>query len=175
MTQGHANVPEGFVPSNDGSFEDREFGWDDEIQNDGPEYITLPEGDYDFEVVDFERARHEGSEKLPPCNKAIVHIRVKGKDASGHEGETIIRHQLFLHTKTEGLLCAFFMGIGQRKKGEKLKMNWAMVPGSRGRCRVGIREYNGKAFNEIKKFYEPDGQPAPRAQQAQMSFERGKF
>ena len=95
---------------------------------------------------------------------------------TSHEGETIIRHQLFLHTKTEGLLCAFFTGIGQRKKGEKLKMNWAMVPGSRGRCRVGIREYNGKTFNEIKKFYEPvSGQPAPQPQQAQMSFEQGKF
>lgn len=54
-------------------------------------------------------------------------------------------------------------------------MNWAMVPGSRGRCRVGIREYNGKTFNEIKKFYEPEDQPAPQKQQAQMSFEQGKF
>lgn len=173
----YGNVPERFVPNGSAdSFDDREFGWDDEIEKDGPDYITLPEGDYDFEVVDFERARHEGSEKLPPCNKAIVHIRVKGKDASGHEVETIIRHQLFLHTKVEGMLCAFFTGIGQRKKGEKLKMNWAMVPGSRGRCRVGTREYNGKTYNEIKKFYEPvSSQPAPQPQQAQMSFEQGKF
>lgn len=51
-----------------------------------------------------------------------------------------------------------------------------MLRGSRGRCRVGIREYNGKTFNEIKKFYEPvSGQPAPQPQQAQMSFEQGKF
>lgn len=174
MTYG--NVPEGFVPNNNAEgFNDREFGWDDEIQNDAPDYITLPEGDYDFEVIDFERARHEGSEKLPPCAKAVVHIKVEGRDEAGNEGVAIIRHQLFLHTKTEGLLCAFFMGIGQRKRGEKLRMNWSLVPGSRGRCRVGIREYEGKKYNEIKKFYEPAEKPATQPQQAQMSFEQGKF
>lgn len=25
---------------------EREYGWDDEIQNDGPEYVVLPDGDY---------------------------------------------------------------------------------------------------------------------------------
>lgn len=137
--------------------EDRELGWDDVIENDSPEFVILPDGDYDFEVVDFERGRHNGSEKLPPCNKAIVHIRIEGK-----EGISIIKHQLFLHTITEGMLCAFFTGIGQRQKGERLKMNWNAVVGSKGRCKVGTRKWTndeGKemTFNEIKKFYEPEG------------------
>lgn len=34
----------------------RELGWDDAIENDGPDYVTLPAGDYDFEVIDFEQA-----------------------------------------------------------------------------------------------------------------------
>jgi len=135
---------------------ERELGWDDEIENDGPEFVVLPEGDYDFEVIELERARHPGSPKLPPCNKAVVHIRIEGK-----EGISVIRHQLFLHTKTEGLLCAFFTGIGQRQKGEKLKMNWSKVVGSRGRAKVGIRRFTNDEgremeFNEIKKFYEPE-------------------
>lgn len=128
---------------------ERELGWDDPIENDGPEFILLPEGDYDFEVIEFERGRHNGSEKLPPCNKATVYIKI-----AGAEGETTIRHNLFLHTKTEGLLCAFFTGIGQRQKGEKVTMNWNKVVGSRGRCKVGIKTYEGKQYNEIKKFYE---------------------
>jgi len=136
--------------------EDRELGWDDVIENDSPEFVILPDGDYDFEVVDFERGRHNGSEKLPPCNKAIVHIRIEVK-----EGISIIKHQLFLHTITEGMLCAFFTGIGQRQKGERLKMNWNAVVGSKGRCKVGTRKWTndeGKemVFNEIKKFYEPE-------------------
>jgi len=133
-----------------------ELSWDDVIENDSPEFIILPDGDYDFEVVDFERGRHNGSEKLPPCNKAIVHIRIEGK-----EGISIIKHQLFLHTITEGMLCAFFTGIGQRQKGERLKMNWNAVIGSKGRCKVGTRKWTndeGKemVFNEVKKFYEPE-------------------
>lgn len=136
--------------------EDRELGWDDVIENDSPEFVILPDGDYDFEVVDFERGRHNGSEKLPPCNKAIVHIRIEAK-----EGISIIKHQLFLHTITEGMLCAFFTGIGQRQKGERLKMNWNAVIGSKGRCKVGTRKWTndeGKemTFNEVKKFYEPE-------------------
>jgi hypothetical protein len=129
----------------------RELGWDDPIENDSPDFVVLPEDDYDFEVIEFERARHTGSEKLPPCNMAIVHIQIKNT-----EGISIIKHRLFLHTKTEGMLCAFFTAIGQRKKGEKLQMNWNAVIGARGRAHVGIREYNDKKYNEIKRFHEPE-------------------
>jgi hypothetical protein len=132
-----------------------ELNWDSTIEHDS-EFVTLPEGDYDFEVVEFERARHNGSEKLPACGKAIIHIKIEGK-----EGTSIIKHNLFLHSTTEGMLCAFFTGIGQRKHGEKLQMNWNKVIGSKGRAKVGIRKFtNDKGqvleFNEIKKFYEPE-------------------
>jgi hypothetical protein len=128
-----------------------ELGWDDQIEHDSPDFVVLPEGDYDFEVIEFERARHSGSEKLPPCNIAIVHIQIKNV-----EGISIIKHRLFLHKKTEGMLCAFFTAIGQRKHGEKFQMNWNAIIGARGRARVGIREYNDKKYNEIKRFYEPE-------------------
>ncbi len=135
---------------------ERELSWDDQIQNDGPKFVILPEGDYDFEVIGFERARHQGSENLPPCNKAILTIKISGADGQS----TQIKHNLFLHSKTEGLLCAFFTAIGQRKKGEKITMNWNAVPGSHGRCKVRIHEWtnqkNGEKMkrNEISKFYE---------------------
>ncbi|MCL4441073.1 MAG: DUF669 domain-containing protein [Firmicutes bacterium] len=151
--------------------EGRELSWDDQIENDGTDYTLLPEGDYDFEVVEFERARHNGSDKLPACNKAIVHIRVKGA-----AGMSTIKHNLFLHSSTEGLLCAFFTGIGQRKKGEKVTMNWSKVVGSTGRCKVGVRSWkNDKGedvkINEIKKFYEP----AEAAPGTNKGFEAGRF
>ena len=176
MTQ-NGNLPEGFYPSNDGNFEDREFAWDDEIEKEGAEYVTLADGDYDFEVLDFERGRHEGSAKLPPCPKAILHIKVEGKDKNtGAEGITVIRHQLFLHSKTEGLLSNFFTSIGLKKKGERLKMNWSLVPGSKGRARIGTRTYEGKEYNEVKRFYEPvaTANTVP-AQPVQTTFEAGKF
>lgn len=149
-----------------------ELNWDDPIENDSPDFTILPEGDYDFEVIDFERGRHNGSDKLPPCNKAVVHIKIEGE-----EGVSIIRHNLFLHSITEGLLCAFFTGIGQRKKGEKITMNWNKVVGSTGRAKVGIRKWTNdsgeeKIFNEITRFYEPDesGEIQPG-----KKFEAGRF
>lgn len=136
--------------------QERELGWNDAIEKDGSDFELLPEGDYDFEVLSFERGRHAGSEKLPPCNKAVLTIKLTG--ANGNT--TNITHQLFLHTKCEGLLCAFFTAIGQRKHGERLNMNWNLVPGSKGRCKIGIHEWKGndgevRKSNEIKKFYEP--------------------
>lgn len=146
---------------------EREFGWEDQIENDGPEFALLPDGDYDFEIVDFERGRHNGSDKLPPCNKAIVHVKVEGP-----EGINIIKHNLFLHSKTEGMLCAFFTAIGQRKKGERVSMNWNAVVGSKGRCKVYIDKWTNdqgeeKLSNKIKKFYEPD--------ENNVKFQAGRF
>ena len=127
---------------------EREYNWDDVITEDATEFPLLPEGDYDFEVESYERARHPGSDKLPPCNKAIVKIRIE--EAAG---TVYINHNLFLHSKTEGMLSAFFAAIGMKKKNEPMRMDWNRVPGGRGRCKVGIREYKENKYNEIKRFY----------------------
>ena len=132
---------------------ERAFGWDDEIEKDSSDFILLPEGDYDFTVESFERGRHNGSEKLPPCNKAILKLRIETS-----EGAALVNHNLFLHTKTEGMISAFFTAIGQKKKGEKIKMNWNAVIGAKGRCKIGIHEWTGddgekRQGNQVKKFY----------------------
>lgn len=145
-----------------------ELNWDDEIEQDGPDFVTLPAGDYRFEVVKFERGRHNGSAKLPPCNKAIVHLKIQGE-----EGIAIIRHQLFLYSSCEGLLCAFFAAIGQRKHGQRVKMDWSKVVGATGTAKVGIRSWtndSGKEYttNEILRFYDFDKQPQLRQETVQQ-------
>lgn len=138
---------------------DRELDWGDSIEKDS-EFTLLKEGDYNFTVETFERARHPGSDKLPPCNKAIVSIHIDSP-----EGSTTIKHNLFLHTKCEGMLSAFFEAIGQKKKGERISMNWNMVPGSTGRCKVTVRNYKNKdgedrQSNQISRFYPKEDKPA---------------
>lgn len=141
---------------------ERSYEWDDEISADGG-FVDLPDGDYPFTIVSFDRERHGGSAKLPPCNKAVLHIEVDG----GEKGKTTIKSSLFLHSKTEGLLCAFFTSIGQRKHGETLKMDWSKVPGSAGWLRLGRRSFvNDKgetvSVMDVKRFLPPgeDGEVA---------------
>ncbi|MEK4283242.1 DUF669 domain-containing protein [Ureibacillus sp. FSL K6-0165] len=132
---------------------ERELGWDDTIEKDDGGFILLPEGDYDFTVTKFERARFQGSAKMPPCNQAKLELTVHSQEY----GDVKVFHNLFLHTKTEWQLSQFFMAIGQKKKGEPLRMNWGTVPGSKGRLKLKIDEYekDGKKYqnNKVEKFY----------------------
>ena len=133
---------------------DRELNWDDEIQKDGGGFVVLPDGDYDFTVTKFERGRFTGSEKMPACNQAKLELTIH----SPEYGDVVIFHNLFLHTKIEGLLSNFFAGIGQKKKGEPLKMNWNAVVGAKGRLKLYINKFQGndgqeKTNNQVKSFY----------------------
>lgn len=166
---------------------DRELGWEDTIEKDGGEFIVLPSGEYDFTVTKFERGRFAGSAKLPACNQAKLTLTIH----SPEYGDVDVFDNLYLHTKTEGLLSNFFAGIGQKKKGEKLRMNWATVVGSTGRVKLVVHEWKGndgqpKKNNEVKTFIPADelkpqtqtqGQyqaPFPTGQQ-QGGFTPGQF
>lgn len=133
-----------------------EFGWEDEIVNEGGGFVLLPEGDYDFTVVKVERARHSGSEKVPPCNMAKVTFTVWGA-----EDKTEITENYFLCNKFEWKLSQLFLAIGLKKHGEPLKMNWNAVTGAKGKCHVYIDNYKNKdgedrQSNKIKKLYAYD-------------------
>ena len=86
--------------------------------------------------------------------------------------QVTVRKDLFLHSKCEGVLCAFFTCIGQRKHGQRVSMNWSAVTGARGRAKVGKRTYNGNTYNEIKRFLEPPetGYAAPVQQAYPQSY-----
>ena len=129
---------------------EREFGWDDTIQADS-EFVLLPEGLYYFTVKSYDRGRHtpnpQNPGKLPACPKATVYLEVV---ADGNEIE--LRHNLFLHSSTEGMLSAFFGAIGQKRKGEPLRMDWNSIVGKVGVCMIRFREYNGNKYNEAKRM-----------------------
>ena len=139
---------------------ERAFSWEDTVQNDST-FEVLPEGDYDFTVKAFERAYHDGSAKLPPCNKAIMKIEV-----TDGERTSTLDHNLFLHSKTEGMICAFFNDVGMRKHGQPFRMDFQGSVGKKGRCKVGIRKWTGNngqtmESNQITRFYEPEEASKP--------------
>lgn len=151
------------------------MSWDDTIENDS-EFVLLPEGDYDFEIVGFERKRFEGSDKMSACPMAEISIKLFDKKDPSKSTATI-KHNLFLNRKCEWKLCEFFTAIGDRKHGEPLRMNWTAVKGKTGRCKVAVRKWTKNdgtegQSNEIKSFYEPANPPAGTPQKA---FVPGKF
>lgn len=126
---------------------DRELDWESEITAESKEFIILPEGDYNFTINKVERSRTNGSDKLPPCNMVKVSLGI-----TSSEGNVVIIHNLVLHSKVEWKLSEFFESLGVKKKGQPLRMRWDIV-GLSGRCKVGIKFYNGNKYNEIKCFY----------------------
>lgn len=149
----------------------KELGWDDEISDEGEgySYTLLPEGDYAFTIAKFERARHAGSAKVPPCNMAKVTFTVWGA-----EDKTEITENYFLCKKFEWKLSQLFLSVGLKKHGEPLRMNWAALTGARGKCHVYIDNYTKKdgtegKSNKIRRLYAYDEnvdtvKPAQQAQ-----------
>lgn len=147
---------------------DQALNWDSQIQNDS-QFTLLPEGPYPFTVKTFERAYHNGSDKIPACPKAVVTLEVDG----GSLGTVELRENLFLHSRSEWKLCEFFTAIGQRQHGEQHQPNWQALPGARGMCELGQRTYNGNQYNQVVRYLPPrqDAQPAQPA----TGYTAGKF
>ena len=132
------------------------MGWEDEIIEDGS-VILLEEGDYDFEVTNFERGTFPGSEKIPYCNKAVLTLEVETE-----RGNARVITDLIMYRSLEWRVSAFFRSIGLKKSGEPLKMDWTKVVGARGRAHFKPKTYLDKTggerrVNEVARFidFEP--------------------
>ena len=126
--------------------------WNDSIENDGQEFVLLPEGEYNFTVTNFERGRFPGGPKIPPCNKASITLNI-----DTDEGLAIVKFDLLLYRTLEWRISSFFRSIGQKQHGERLTMDWNKVVGSRGRARFKQRSYidaNGdeRFVNDVDRF-----------------------
>lgn len=133
------------------------FDWDDEVEQDSS-FTILEDGDYNFEVISFEKGRHDpkpGS-KAPACNKAIVGFKV-----SDTEGNSIEREENFLlYSGMEWKISEFFRSVGMKKEGQKVRMAWNEIIGKKGRCHVkqvqGTGQNSSRVYNNIDKFYDYD-------------------
>lgn len=158
------------------------FDWDSEINNEDSGFVLLPEGDYEFTVDKFERGTFDGSDKLPPCKKAIVTFTIYGENDN-----TTVTENFLLCGALEWKLSSLFLSVGMKKHGEPLRMNWSGLVGQKGRCHI-VDTYKKKdgsegKGNNIKKFYAYDEDVQtikPAAQPVQYSapssgWQAGKF
>ena len=152
-----------------------ELDWDATIENDS-QFTVLPEGTYPFTITKMERGRHTGSQKLPPCNKAILTVRVDG----GAKGAAVLTENLFLFSTCEGILCSFFSSIGMRRHGEKMALNWSHVPGASGWAQIGVRSWtdrngNARQSNQVIRWIAAEDAPAAQSQAAAQGWTPGQF
>lgn len=123
--------------------------WNSEIEE---TYLDLPDGTYNFTVVDAERGRFEpkpDSKIKEPCPQVKVFVEVKDPNS---DQKVKLNSLLILHTRTKGLLCNFFISIGSMKKGESLKMDWNVI-GKTGKLKLS---HNDKNYMQIDKFLSPE-------------------
>lgn len=144
---------------------DGAIGWDDAICCDSTEFTVLPEGDYPFTVVKFDRQHHTGSAKMPACGKTVLTIQLDG----GPLGTTLVTENLFMHQKMLWKIKQFLVSIGQGKEEDKeIHPRWTEVPGASGRCHVVVQDYQSTKYgdtrqrNQITKFYPADPGPGAR-------------
>ena len=131
------------------------YDWDDEISDDGNgSFVTLDEGNYDFEVTKFERGHYTPSanSKTPACNQANITIKISTKD-----GDAYIVDKFPLASTMEWKASAFFRSIGLKKHGEPLKMRWTETIGCKGRAYITKTkgEKQDVYFNNVKKYLDP--------------------
>ena len=127
------------------------YDWNDEIEM-GSSFVELPEGDYDFMIDHYERARFNGSDKTPACNMATVYFNIRTFDNQAVQ----IRENFILHPNMKWKLSELFISVGLAKENERSHMPWDRLAGLTGRCQVSLdadRNDPSKKYNHIKKLY----------------------
>lgn len=158
--------------------EEGALSWDSPIEKESS-FELFPEGIYQFQVTNLERDIFDGSEKMSACPMAKLTFKVKNIKTN-QEGE-LSGIALFLHSKTEWVLSAFFTSIGQKKPGEALKPNWNDVVGSKGVFELSVRKYisksNGQEYenNEVKKYFKPEEAQALLSKQTKETVQQTEF
>ena len=151
------------------------MGWDDVLENDGQEFIVLPEGDYTYTVTNFERGHFPGGAKIPACTKATLTLAI-----DNDQGIATARVDLILYRTVEWKIASFFRCIGQKKYGEKMAMNWNNVIGTRGKAHFKPREYEKdgqtRQVNDVTHFfdYDPSVAMIPVSNE-ELPWENGEF
>ena len=136
--------------------QNQEFDWNAAIEDDSEGFKLLETGDRNAVISWIDRGRYNGSERIPPCNMATITLRIQ-ENGEIYELQT----RLYICKKMEWKLSEFFRGIGRKKHGERLVMNWDGLIGLPVRVRVVKKDIPGrdgekKTVNEVTKFYDYD-------------------
>lgn len=128
------------------------YDLDGEIEDSG--YYLADPGIHRFRITGVDKKKYEprpGSKSKIPAGCWQVTVTCSLLDTPE---PVVVSSNLYLTSKTKGLLVRFFESIGVLQKGEKLKMQWNII-GKSGYLELDHREYNGNEYNNIKAFLTP--------------------
>ena len=140
--------------------EGKTIGWDDEVsdadagENQQNDFVILPDGEYSLTVAKLERGSFKGSPKLPACNQVKLEFIAEGPNGQ----RAYVYDRFYMHTSCLWRIYSLLEALGIRKKGDNTAaaIPWSKVEkGMTCRATLGSREYNGKTYNEVKKYLEP--------------------
>ena len=142
------------------------IGWEDEIEE-SSSFELIPDGDYWFEVTNFEREWWEPNDpensRIKACNQANIELTIIWKNDQGQVKTSKIQYRLKVTESLTFLIFRFFECVGLRKKGDGTKLKLALfnqVVGRTGVCAIGKREGSkGGTFNDVKYCYPPEEAP----------------
>lgn len=147
--------------------------WDSQVENDGAEFVLLPEGTYKFTIVDFQRGRFPGSTKIPPCPKAELTLAVETD-----EGRATVKTDLILYSSLEWKISSFFRCVGLKKHGEAYRPQWDNLIGMTGLAHFKPRSWtdnngNERQANDCDKFLDPS-EPEAVAKESKTAAKKPK-
>lgn len=129
------------------------LSWDAVIEDEGSSkaWEPLEAGDYDFEVVNYDRSY--GKDGVTPRLDLTLLV----------DGRVEVKDWLHFKKKAEWKISQFLICIGMKKHGEPSKVDFDNLIGSKGRCRVSVRTFtknNGEEGkgNNIDAYLEPKPQ-----------------
>lgn len=137
--------------------------WDSEYEDNGSGFILLDPGYYPFTVDKLEKEYYEGSEKVPPCPRASLTLKIQLVDGR----ETSVFDSILLYSGGTWRVNRFFEALGFQKEPsladpDKLimKPHWGEVIGKQGWVKIKNRSYTTKngedrTTNDIDEYVDP--------------------
>jgi hypothetical protein len=144
------------------------LGWEDEGQVQDSQFELVPEGEYDYEVVNLKRERFDGSDKISACPVAALQLRFINVNTGL---STTGSCRLFLNSKVQWRITQFFKSCGlvdpNAAEGTSMPMSlFNQAVGCTGRVKVKItKSKDGKYDNNDFNFVPKAGAQQPQEPQ----------
>tara|TARA_R110002074_G_scaffold105742_4_gene228404 strand:+ start:2504 stop:3250 length:747 start_codon:yes stop_codon:yes gene_type:complete len=132
--------------------DDEDMEMNSTIQDDGQDFVLLQAGTYAFHVIDFEQGEYQDKKSNGKVRKRIiVHLQID------HDGvKHTIKDYLPLKRSMEWKFCQLFKGIGDRKKGDPLVMDWQSIRGKGGMVKIKVDSFKSSTDGSMKQSSKVD-------------------